>query len=721
MLSKDKLKYSLGANMYTRGTILSSEFLLKLLNNKYTANSITLDLEDSISDKEYKDAYKNVLYIINLLNAVYKVESSNKLPYIFIRVRDSKCYERILNDLQKDDLEYKNVLKGLVLPKYSVGEYNLDLLKGLGLYVLPVLESYAIFNKETRYVELKAIKEHLNNYENYVLGLRVGIMDFMNYMGVRRPYGKDYVSVYDQANIKDILGDIVNYFGSDYVISGGVTDNYKDVRALKRDIELDKFNGFIGKTVIHPSQVGWVQEGLKVSLSDYEDALQVMCRKDKVMSSDVKGTSMLESKVMLDWAEKTVTLAGTYGIKLDGVELSDASDISKYNKLFTLGLRNGNSKRQHLIISKVIGKHIAVDPRCIKLVGQLLFIGDLISEYKLGKVNIVTDIDGLQALYYDLELQLYSGNYSLGNIEELVAKVQDCITVEGLSRKYCVLGFCETATGISKAVYDIACKVFRVCIYVSSTRFNSIEIKNDIIINFEEEHSHLTKHSLILQVDRMGKFKHLDEYDRLVCVDDEFTTCKTVNKIIDKLLNVYNFKNIGLCSVIRGKAIVQGKWDTITSILEHNYTFNNLGVEYKDNIKERDITKNVYDDCYIYIYHNDKCLQGVSGYTEEADAEYYNNRAVYIAGKIAQRVTTGDKVLIVGVGEYMSLGIDVGVKLSVFNLDIEYKSITKSPIYVDGHTIKSRDIVRWCKDNYYYYNYKEDLKKYDKIIFIGYR
>ena len=100
MLRKDKLKYSLGANMYTRGTILSSEFLIKLLYGKYTAKSITLDLEDSISDKEYKDAYKNVLYIIELLNEVYKVETSNKLPYTFIRVRDSRCYGSILKDLQ---------------------------------------------------------------------------------------------------------------------------------------------------------------------------------------------------------------------------------------------------------------------------------------------------------------------------------------------------------------------------------------------------------------------------------------------------------------------------------------------------------------------------------------------------------------------------------------------------------------------------------------------
>ena len=43
------------------------------------------------------------------------------------------------------------------------------------------------------------------------------------------------------------------------------SDNEEWKRGLRNELKLDKVNGFIGKTVIHPKQISVVNEALKVS------------------------------------------------------------------------------------------------------------------------------------------------------------------------------------------------------------------------------------------------------------------------------------------------------------------------------------------------------------------------------------------------------------------------------------------------------------------------
>lgn len=85
---------------------------------------------------------------------------------------------------------------------------------------------------------------------------------------------------------------------------------------MRRELKLDKLNGFIGKTVIHPKQIPIVNDMLKVTQKDYEDAKAILnwdCSGLQVGKS-YGGERMNEVRTNYNWARKTVLLSELYGI-----------------------------------------------------------------------------------------------------------------------------------------------------------------------------------------------------------------------------------------------------------------------------------------------------------------------------------------------------------------------------------------------------------------------
>ena len=78
------------------------------------------------------------------------------------------------------------------------------------------------------------------------------------------------------------------------------------------------FNGFIGKTVIHPNQIPVVNEVLRVRREDYDDARQIlnMASNTRVLvAKSAAGGRMNEYKTHTRWAHKICTLAEIYGVQ----------------------------------------------------------------------------------------------------------------------------------------------------------------------------------------------------------------------------------------------------------------------------------------------------------------------------------------------------------------------------------------------------------------------
>ena len=150
----------------------------------------------------------------------------------------------------------------------------------------------------------------------------MGGNDFCNLYGLRRSVRQ---TIYDIGVVRDILVDILNVFSVDYIVSGPVWEYFGNdpdgdwAKGLRRELELDRLNGFVGKTVIHPSQIPLVAESLKVSRSDFEDAEHILHWEDNTLgvAKSADGSRMSEVNCLGRWADRVSALGRIYGIRED--------------------------------------------------------------------------------------------------------------------------------------------------------------------------------------------------------------------------------------------------------------------------------------------------------------------------------------------------------------------------------------------------------------------
>lgn len=187
------------------------------------------------------------------------------------------------------------------------------------IYCMPILESRQIASVITRKESLMKLRSLLDQSYDYVLNVRVGGNDFSNLYGLRRKVDQ---TVYDLGVVRDILIDILNVFSDAYVVSGPVWEYYGDNETdpwaigLKRELELDRANGFMGKTCIHPSQIALINNSMKVSREDYEDAKAILGWHDDALgvAGSHQGNRMNEVRCHGKWAEMILHRADMFGI-----------------------------------------------------------------------------------------------------------------------------------------------------------------------------------------------------------------------------------------------------------------------------------------------------------------------------------------------------------------------------------------------------------------------
>jgi len=342
-----------------------SEVAEEIKNGKHEGlTTVILDLEDAIGDQQVGQAEQSLAQqLLQLLSYVRTgMMSEQQLPLLFVRVRSVEQLERLLNGLG----ESLSLLTGFVLPKFSsdngrayfalIAEYNQSMHTGVGgasdmpvLYGLPILESSKIIYRETRWKELLSIKEILDEYEEYVLNVRIGATDFSSLYGLRR---SPDITIYEIAVIRDCIADIINLFGrvgSNYVISGPVWEYFSHrervfkpqlrvspfedalgkpgrhlrmdfisdaVDGLIREVMMDKENGIIGKTIIHPSHIKPVQAMYAVTHEEYMDALEIIERNDGSLGvfKSTYANKMNEIKPHLNWAHRIINRSKVYGV-----------------------------------------------------------------------------------------------------------------------------------------------------------------------------------------------------------------------------------------------------------------------------------------------------------------------------------------------------------------------------------------------------------------------
>jgi len=316
MQNKDQLlPYRVGGLLYTPA--LNSGIGEKIAEHSIpNLSSVALCLEDSVEDSALNQAEKE------LCRTLARLEACEALPLIFVRVRTPQHLlkiHRMLGGLSE-------LLCGYVLPKFDLSnaEQYLDLLfdvnssRSSALHIMPILESGMVANIMHRRENLIQIKGVLDADKEHILNVRVGGNDFCNLFGVRR---RENQTIYEIGVIRDILSDVVNVFGSDYIVSGPVWEYFGQdpaapwAEGLRKEMALDFINGFIGKTAIHPAQLPVIAECLKPSKTDYEDAKKILqwTSDGRAVQKSASGARMNEQKCHTRWARKIAALAEIYG------------------------------------------------------------------------------------------------------------------------------------------------------------------------------------------------------------------------------------------------------------------------------------------------------------------------------------------------------------------------------------------------------------------------
>jgi len=346
---RELLQYCLGATLYMPGTKEITDKILSKSILDYT--SMVMCCEDAIDVNDLNKAEENILnHLSSLSKAVKKGQIQlSDIPLTFVRVRNPQQFRSFAKSLNEEHIQ---ILSGVVFPKLNSvnGADYLSTLFALNqkfdshLYLMPLLEGREIAYKEKREKELIAVKNLLSPFKELVLNIRIGGTDISSLFAVRR--GINY-SIYDVLTVKDCLGDIVNYFGrvdEEYTISGPVWEYflaYSDMNideimkknihvsllnrneiineaidGLLREVILDKANGFVGKTIIHPSHARFVNAMQSVTKEEYDDALQILNTKGGVIKSS-KSNKMNEISPHKNWAIKTYKRAQAYGVIKD--------------------------------------------------------------------------------------------------------------------------------------------------------------------------------------------------------------------------------------------------------------------------------------------------------------------------------------------------------------------------------------------------------------------
>ena len=320
MIDNVEMKYSVGALLYSPAlnNKIGRTILGGTLGDKY---SLALCLEDTIAPDMVETAEKQAGETLRQLFEA-RQERDVYLPKLFIRVREPEQMQRVWKRIRP----YPEISTGFILPKYTVSNapaYNQAMIRinemsDRQIYMMPILESRDIVDFRTRMGILGKIRDQVDAMEDLVLNVRVGGNDFSNEFAARRHYDE---TIYDILPIAQLLGDILTVFSRDYVVSGPVweffsSDNHEWKRGLMQELKLDRLNGFIGKTVIHPKQIPVVNEMLKVTSKDYEDAKAILNWDNSGLQvgKSFGGERMNEVRTNYNWAKKTMLLSELYGI-----------------------------------------------------------------------------------------------------------------------------------------------------------------------------------------------------------------------------------------------------------------------------------------------------------------------------------------------------------------------------------------------------------------------
>lgn len=342
---------------------------------------------------------------------------------------------------------------------------------------------------------------------------------------------------------------------------------------------------------------------------------------------------------------------------------NDKHPVNKYTQemLVRIAKRDNNTKRNYLVVNPLQGKHIPVSP------GQALELFQSLAELLKGA--------------YDGERLL-------------------------------LIGFAETATAIgAQAAICTGSK------YIQTTRESIAGVD---YLFFSEEHSHATEQKLVK--DDMDLV--MGETDRIVFVEDEVTTGKTILNIISVLKKTYPSASVkyAVASLLNGMS--REHLDRYRqSGIDLHYLVKTDHTEYGERAERFD-TDGICVRC-----NTDKVpdvkeirIEGAINARRLVDAGRYEEACFAFWNKLREhlKMPPAGNVLVVGTEEFMYPALYIGRQIEQTGCFVKCHSTTRSPIAVsmdEKYPLHTRYELRSLYDEsrvIFIY----DIDKYDAVIVI---
>ncbi len=334
------------------------------------------------------------------------------------------------------------------------------------------------------------------------------------------------------------------------------------------------------------------------------------------------------------------------------------SEMHTENELVAVAKRENNTKRRYLVVNKLQGKHIPVDPR-----------------------------------------------KSLAMFIELAQQVKKAYADE----KILLVGFAETATAIGSAIAaETGTR------YIQTTREN---IPNAEYLFFSEQHSHATEQKLVKNdIDAV-----INDIDRIVFVEDEVTTGNTILNIISIIEKTYSVKiNFSVAALINGMdensaAVYAERGITAHYLVKtRNSEYDEVADKYEINgtyisadTNKPDIS---VDTLTVHSAVNARRLTDGNTYKQACEMLYQQINKFNLSGS----------VLVLGTEETMYPAMYVGARLADEGCTVKNHATTRSPIAVsrnEGYPLHTRYTLKSLYDEErttFIYN----IEKYDAVLIV---
>lgn len=405
------------------------------------------------------------------------------------------------------------------------------------------------------------------------------------------------------------------------------------------------------------------------------------------------------------------------------VSSSSVPSLLPVTSLVDLALRR-NPKRAHLLVSRVLAKHVPTEPGIAMAAGLLL---GLLVRHALGPVA-----DSLVAHAASRFEDLLSGEPAAGpRRAAAISELCRDLRAHPNCRDVATIGYAETATGLGHLVAESLGSY-----YIHSTR-HAVDGAGAVrpYAAFEESHSHATSHQLF-----PTRHAALSGADTIVLVDDELSTGATVVNTISALHQTAPHRHYVVASLVDLRpAADRNRLDALATQLGCRITV--VSLASGDIALPRDLPAKVAP--VVSHFAAQPVLTPAPGEVSVLDLTHVEpirsarfgistsleacTAADSLAKELAAMVPATDRLLILATEEFMALPLATASALQdrMPGVAIRYSTSTRSPIAVidrpgypvrSSVTFTSHDATADGPGQRFAYNFNHAGQQFDHVL-----